>query len=116
MAVERATEKVSVVLQNGQSQEILLYRYLTAKQKLSIENKLFAGLTVKNESDLDVSKLDVAKLGTIWYDIAECVWADKNFTLDDCEPESLSGAIVDRFQSFLGGLGLSRKVQGSNSG
>jgi hypothetical protein len=40
-------------------------------------------------------------------DLADAVWADKNYNIDDIEADSLSEVIMERFNRFLGSLGFS---------
>ena len=48
--------------------------------------------------------------------VAEYIWADKNYTLDDVQGESLSGVVADRFNSFLGSLGFNASAGNNKVG
>jgi hypothetical protein len=109
MAVTRATERVKVKLIDGNDVEVNIYKYLTTREKQSVISEAFDGIKVKK---FDESEFEASKLFSIITKLAEVTWADKNVTLDEVEGDSLSEVMVDRFESFLGGLGFKRKNHG----
>jgi hypothetical protein len=104
MTITRMTEKVNVRLVSGEEAEVLIYKYVTFREQQKIYGVLFKNtkLTKKSED----TELSPENLFEVLSTLAEMVWADKNYTLDDINGDSLSEIIVDRFESFLGRLGF----------
>jgi len=112
--VEATTETIKVKLIDGSERECLIYKYIPFRKKQQLISKLTEGTKVKkaqSEFEIDGSKA----IGIIG-DLAEVVWADKNTKLDDVEGGSLYHHIQQRFDRFLGDIGLSIEKGDNQSG
>ena len=111
MTVTRMTEKVKVKLVSGEEVDVLIYKYVTYREQQKIYQKLFKDVKIKSKAeDVDFSP---SNLFEVINEMAEIVWAEKNYTLEEVSGDSLSEVIIDRFESFLGNLGF--KVENGNS-
>lgn len=106
MTVERTTEPIKVQLTNGQEVEVLIYKYISFREQQKVYNQIMDGLNVKSKKDIEDMEIPATQMFNAISLMAEIVWADKNYKLDDVQGDSLSGAIIERFAGFLGTIGL----------
>jgi hypothetical protein len=69
------------------------------------------------KSNAKEEDIPVTKALMVLEDLADAIWADKNYTIDDIESNSLSEVLLERFSRFLGGAGFSaeKRVDSSSS-
>lgn len=114
--VERSTEKVRVTLVDGSEQEVLLYKSLPFRKSQQLKNKLFEGVNIKagqSENDIEVP---VENTNAVLEEFAEAMWADKNYSLEDIEGNSLAGALMPRMNRFLAPAGFKAEAEDSSGG
>ena len=110
--IERAKEKIKVVLINGQEAEVEIYKYLTLPEKYAIMNEGTKGLKIKDKNNIefDSSLLDIIPI------LARKIWADKTYKIEDVDGNSLNKVISEKLGWFLGDFGLSAEVETNQSG
>lgn len=106
--IEPLTEEVEVLLINGETRKVRIKKYLSARERDQVLNKLTEGIKIRSgQKEFD---LDAARGMSIFSELAEKIWYDKNTSLDDVEGESLQNVISERFSSFLGRSGFSVEI------
>lgn len=112
-AITRSTERIKVKLVDDTEAEVMVFKYLTYRQAEEVKNTLLRGVKVSPGMKKDSIEVPATQLFEATSKVAEYIWADKNYTLDDVQGESLSEVVSDRFNSFLGSLGF-RASAGNN--
>lgn len=113
--VEPATEKVKVKLIDGTETEVLIKKFIGFRKKQQIYNKAMSGTKLKSGQSNQDLEINASNAMDIISDIAEEVWYDKNIKLDDVEGDSLYKVLTERFDTFLGSLGLSAEISNNTS-
>jgi hypothetical protein len=102
---------------NGQMAEVLLHKHITFRERQVMMNTLMANKELskkllKNEDEFTMSG---AALTELISKLADYLWADKNYKIDDVEGDSLSGVLIERFDSFLGSVGYQNSARNNTS-
>lgn len=111
MAVEPFKETIKEMRLDGHEQDVQVYKYISARKKQQLINKLFEGVDIKTQGALPPNKAMQA-IG----ELAEMIWADQNLSIDDVEGSTLHNYVMERFNSFLGNFGFRAKAGDSESG
>jgi hypothetical protein len=116
--VERMTEKVKVTLVDGKEAEVLLYKTIPFRRKQLIESKLLSGMNISKSkaSKPDDVEFPAERLNEVLGMLAEEIWADQNYKLDDVEGDSFSAILADRLNSFLGRFGVRAEAEHNTGG
>lgn len=111
--MERATDTVKVKTLDGKEVEVKLYTFLGFRQSQQLFSKLMKGNKVSaNTEDMSI---DGENLSELMISLAEAYWADKNYSIDEIENESLQGVIEPKLDSFLRKFGTGLQM-GNNPG
>lgn len=105
--MERATETVKVKFIDESEGEVKIAKFINARQKQKLLNKLLEGKKIGKSSNADDLQFDADKSNELLLDLATMIWADDKHKLDDVQADSLSDIIQERFNRFLGGSGFS---------
>lgn len=114
--VEAATETVKVKLIDGKDAEVRLKIYMNAKERQRLEKVLLEGIKVKKGMKMDDFELPAERVAALINTAAEIIWADKNYTLDDVESESIGEVVSARLEGFLKNYGLTARAGNSQGG
>lgn len=116
MAVERQTKKISVRLVDGNKADVLIYTRLPFRQAQQLQSDLFKGVNIsQKKAAQDDIEIPIDRTMELIGKVAEMIWADKNYTLDDVEHGSLQGEIQEHLNCFLQGLGYEAKISNNES-
>lgn len=115
MAINRLTETVKVKLVDGTEADVKLYAFMNTKERQRLENIILADLKVKKGQSMENVEFDASRVNSLVATAAEIIWADKNYTLDDVEAESIGEVVAARLQKFLGNYGLVARAGDSPS-
>lgn len=113
--VQPLTIEVEVLLINGEKRNVVLRKYLGARQQDQILNKLTDGMKITPGMKKEDIDLDAKIVTKVISDLGETIWYDKNTSIEDVEGESLRNVLMERFNTFLGRLGFTAE-SGDSSG
>lgn len=111
--MEGVTEKIKVLLIDGRTEEVLIYKYLPFRKRQYILNNLTDGMKFKKGIEPEI---EGNKAISIIDSLADAIWADKNVKLEDVEGESLTKVIIERFNTFLRSAGFKAEIQDNTGG
>lgn len=111
--VEMPTDKVKLKLIDGQEAEVLLYKKITYRQKQDVINALLEKIKIGKNTKIEDVEFEAPVIWSVMDKFVGYIWADKNFTVNDIDVDSLTDEVMPRFNSVLGSLGF-RAEAGNN--